>query len=206
MKDKREQARLRQSRRRRRVRADQLDDRAAIEAAKMPLAWQAEFLAYVSKERERARKAEAEVETTALMFPEGPVRDLYRKRNYRNTYVSIPTLRREYVKRKVKLVKIELAGHAELLSGDAKNDDDMYDDDALHPEEVAEILNGASLQDVAEYLGEGDANFRATLQTALAVVMASFNAGRTLIGFAQAIELFRVLQKREETVENLARA
>src|SRR5262245_18491045 len=98
----REQARLRQAEKRKRDRAHRIDEQAAaVATAKLPKAWQAEFLRDVRRETARANKARAEVEKTAEVFSGDTVRAAYLKRNYSNTKVSVSKLFNKFVKQKV---------------------------------------------------------------------------------------------------------
>jgi hypothetical protein len=181
----REQARVRQARQRRRARADRLDLQAEAEAAKLPLAWRSEFLDVVRSARSRAEKALIQVEKSALLLSEGATRDAYLKRNHRNTKVSVARLFNEFVRRKTNLARVE-------LHRDAEYDRDHND----HRPEVEDIEWG-DLQAIAWILGDPADSDLAALQPMArfigSILLASISVGNTLIGFAQAIEMFRFL-------------
>ena len=184
----REQARVRQSRKRGRDRADRIEQHAEDEAAKLPRAWQPEFLHFVSSARARAEKALIQVEKSALLLPEGVARDAYLKRNNKTTKVSIPRLYKEFVRRKENLALVELYRDAEYEWG---NDDD--------DRPTIEFFDLGDFQALAWLLGDPeDAKLAAVQPIArfiASVLLASIGMGNTLVGFSQAIEMFQFLDE-----------
>lgn len=132
--------------------------------------------------RARTDKALIQVEKSALLLSEGPARDAYLKRNYPNTKVSVARLSREFVRRKTNLLRIEL--HR-----------DDHDDDRPSIDDV----DWEDLQEIASLLGDpADADLAALQPMSrfvLSALLAGIGSGHTLIGFAQAIELFRFLDE-----------
>ncbi len=181
----REQARARQTRKRTRDRADRIEQQAEDEAAKLPRAWRSDFLDFVRNARERADKSLLEVEKSALLLPAGSARDAYVKANYRNTKVSVTRLSKEFVRRKTNLAWAELYQDPE--------DSDLSD--RLGVEDV----DWEDLQEVACVLGDPSDQELVVVQPmarfVVGVVLASASVGNTLIGFAQATELFRFLEE-----------
>src|SRR3954467_13741131 len=117
----REQARVRQARKRQRDRGDKISEQADAAAETLPFGWRPEFLNFVRKARGRAEAARAQVEKTAVLFGDGPGRQQYLKSNYQNTKVSITRLRNEFIKQKTKIAQAAAITSNELL-GDYYHD------------------------------------------------------------------------------------
>lgn len=183
----REQARVRQTRQRQRDRDGRIEQQAEVEAAKLPRAWQPEFLHVVNSARARAEKAAIQVEKSALLLPEGAARDAYLKHNYKNTKVSVTRLFNEFVRRKTILAQAKLYRNAEYERDD--NDD--------RPE--VEWIDWANLQTIAWLLDDPADTKLAAVQPVTrfiaSILLASISMGNTLTGFAQAIEIFGFLDE-----------
>jgi hypothetical protein len=179
----REQARIRQARKRQRERVDRISDQADAAAETIPLGWRAEFLDLVRKARARADGARGEVEKTAVLFVDRG-RQQYLKSNYRNTKVSIPRLLNEFIRQKTKIAQAAAITNNELVGG-------CSSDDYLDPDEI----DWTDLDALAWIIGDGAPLCVRLIGTCLALLIAASEVSDSAVGAAQARELLRLIDK-----------
>jgi hypothetical protein len=142
----REQARLRQSRKRQRHREARLDVQASTMADQMPAAWHKEWLERVRRARACKERARAEVERTSALIPESGRAD-FAARNRPNTKVSLTELRNCFTREKLKAKQAAENSHSAEY-------DDGYPEDWRPPRHEIELLDGTAL--CLERLQPGD--------------------------------------------------
>jgi len=130
---RREQARIRQLRKRQRDREARLDFQATTIAARMPEERRADWLERVRRNRAGKERALAEVERTSVLIPESRRAD-FLARNRSNTKVSLPELHRRFTREKLK------AERAAEDWGSAVGDD--HPEDWSPPRHEIELLDG----------------------------------------------------------------
>jgi hypothetical protein len=127
----REQARLRQLRKRQRDREARLDAQATAMAARMPEEWRADWLGRVRRNRAGKGGARAEVERTSALIPQSGRAD-FLARNRPNTKVSLAELRNRFVREKGKIERADQVWRAEHYQEDLRanrcHDDEIEDD------------------------------------------------------------------------------
>jgi hypothetical protein len=180
----REQARIRQARKRQRGRADRISDQADEAAETLPLGWRAEFLDLVRKARARADGARVEVEKTAVLFAGNTGRQQYLKSNYRNTKVSIPRLLNEFVRQKTKIAHAAAITNNQLLG-------DYYHHEHLDPDDI----DWADLDELAFIIGDELGPDVPIIGTCLALLIAAVKLSDSAIGAVSARELLRLIDK-----------
>jgi hypothetical protein len=180
----REQARIRQARKRQRERVDRISDQADAAAETLPLGWRAEFLDLVRKARARADGARVEVEKTAVLFADDSGRQRYLKANYRNTKVSIPRLLNEFIRQKTKIAHAAAITNNELLG-------DYYHDECIDPDEI----DWTDLNELAFIIGDEPGPDVPLVGTCLALLIAAVWISDSAIGAVQARELLRLIDK-----------
>ena len=117
------------------------------------------------------------------------MRAAHLKNNYPSTKVSIARLLKEFVKQKTKLARRELERQAEY---------DEDDGGQWRRDGVEEDIDWTNLQEIAEVLGEDDdaddpVAAHPVIRFLAAASLAGIGIGNTLIGYAQAIELFKII-------------
>jgi hypothetical protein len=191
----REQARIRQARKRQRERGDRISDQADSAAETLPLGWRAEFLDLVGKARARAQGARLEVEKAAVLFMDDTGRQQYLKSNYRNTKVSIPRLLNEFIKQKTKIARAAAITNNELLG-------DYCHDEWVDPDEI----DWTDLDQLAFIIGDELGPDAPIIGTCLALLTAAAGLSNSTILERVLVAAIESTAQEEPSVEGSAGA